>query len=358
MVVALERPATIDALVQRPAPINRIRTKTVQPNPALLPKQRISSEPSQPTKVAKRTASSSTPQATVPQPQPTIVVAPKAERKLLASNVRVPDLPPFGNIDHKWNRIYLPSLYLAFYTSSDLFKGYALASCLLTDTVQDMVNTVYPNVSYPVKAENEAFCLLSYNRIIERRGAIAQQALDNLSSHLKSFRIADDAQDFLLWARRLDGPLYFANPTPAFCKAVRGDAGYIAPSGRLRSPFVIALVRDALNFSANAVRSTSATSAYPVGLFALVMTSLERAATLLDADGNISQKIKKFSEENYGAKVKTYLSSMDSFTSEQWDEILEEYDVPNDIIESMGDLSIADDDRLNIFDFESPKKRH
>jgi hypothetical protein len=68
--------------------------------------------------------------------------------------------------------------------------------------------------------------------------------------------------------------------------------------------------------------------------------------------------MKKFSDENYGAQLKIYVNAMNAVTPEQWDEILQEYDVESKDTNAAGNLSVADDDRLNIFSFESPKKRY
>ncbi|KAH6911315.1 hypothetical protein BKA70DRAFT_57124 [Coprinopsis sp. MPI-PUGE-AT-0042] len=278
--------------------------------------------------------------------------------ELLASTVRVSNLPEFAHLNQDWKLKFLPTLYLIFYTSFDTFKGFALSSRPLLNIVQAAVNTVYPKATYRVRIKGEPFYLLAYNRINDRRARISNLALERLSTHLKGFRLTSEAHDFLMWARRLDGPLFFKEPTPASCKASRDEPGYVPPSGRLRSPFVVDLVRDALSHSKNALYVPNVTSgaSYPIGLFALVMISLERAASVLDADGAIPQKMKKFSEENYGAQLKTYVGAMNAITADQWDEILQEYDVASEDTDQAGNASVADNDRLNIFSFESPKK--
>jgi hypothetical protein len=67
----------------------------------------------------------------------------------------------------------------------------------------------------------------SYNRINDRRADIASSAIELLSTHLKAYRLTGEANDFLVWARRLDGPLFFKEPTPASCKVPRDDPSYI-----------------------------------------------------------------------------------------------------------------------------------
>jgi hypothetical protein len=67
----------------------------------------------------------------------------------------------------------------------------------------------------------------AYNRINDRRAAVATSALERLSTHLKAYQLTSEAQDFLMWARRLDGPLFFKEATPASCKASRNDPSYI-----------------------------------------------------------------------------------------------------------------------------------
>lgn len=88
-----------------------------------------------------------------------------------------------------------------------------------------------------------------------------------------------------------------------------------------------------------------------------IVLQLERAALVLNADGVIPPKVKKFSEENYGAQLQTYTNAMKAITADQWDEILDVYDVANEDVDDGCNTSVADNDRLNVFSFESPRKR-
>ncbi|KAH6916727.1 hypothetical protein BKA70DRAFT_1417517 [Coprinopsis sp. MPI-PUGE-AT-0042] len=345
-------PAKATRILVQPAP----RLRATKSNPVQDPAPANQTRVVKQRKKAKSELTDSL--STLPPPNRKTAEAPKIGSipKLLASDVQMHNLPLFSNKNQEWKNRFLPTLFSAYYRSVEPFKGSALSSQALADLVQQVINVVYPKVNYRAKTANEPFYLLSYNRINDRRGAIPQQAIEALSSHLKGFKLANDAHDFHVWARRLDGPLYFAEPTPASCRANRDDPDYTPPSGRLHSPFIINLVRNAFSYSKNAL-VVPGDSPYPVGLFALVMTSLERAAAVVAEDGTISATVKKFSAENYGDQVATYVKAMETITAEQWEDILEEYDIWDaNASDLAADASLADVDRLNIFNFESPKK--
>ncbi|TEB31131.1 hypothetical protein FA13DRAFT_1774504 [Coprinellus micaceus] len=80
-----------------------------------------------------------------------------------------------------------------------------------------------------------------------------------------------EARSWLEWARCDTGPLFFERPTPAHCTADVGEPGFVMPGGRLRSQFVVKLVRDSLSCSTGSLYTYDT---MPVGLFALTMAAM------------------------------------------------------------------------------------
>jgi hypothetical protein len=123
------------------------------------------SPPSRLPKASKKTQESDATPPPAPEPEPvsgsnTPTTNTNHATKLLASTVRVTNLPEFANINSEWRSRFLPTLWLTFYNSSDLFDRFALSSQSLLVTVQQTVDTVYPNVTYRVRIKDEPFYLL------------------------------------------------------------------------------------------------------------------------------------------------------------------------------------------------------
>ncbi|RXW16093.1 hypothetical protein EST38_g9753 [Candolleomyces aberdarensis] len=282
--------------------------------------------------------------------------------RLTTTNVEVEHLPTFAKVGNKWRVSFLPTLYHVFYISTDPFKNFMISTPALVGRVQQLVDLVYPEVAYEVQASNEPFHLLSYNRINERRGLIAKSALDVVSKHVVSTTFSNnrDRHDWLMWACRLDGPLFFEEPTPAWCKGNRGDEDYIEPSGRFKSHFIVKIAQKALSFSKNAAVD-ALPDAPPVGLFALIMLLLERAAAFIQVDGSVSKDIKPFSYKIYGEALDQYIEVVGRVSHERWREILALCAVP--VVQARQDpfgagSSAASVNRREMFSYESPKKRH
>lgn len=285
-------------------------------------------------------------------------------KRLTAASVRIGDLPTFTQVGNKWKNVFLPTIYHLLYLSDEPFKGFAIATPKLAHVVQEAVNIVYDEASYSVAEHahvGDPILLVVYNRINERRGHIAQHALDLISKHVKSCTNLTEAHQWLSWAHRLTGPLFFEDPTPAYCTVERGEPGFIEPGGRLKSPFMIALVQAALDqLKGSAMDSWEIRTRVPVGLLALVMTALERAAHIVQADGSVPARPRSFSDENYGYILDGYTRVLRSIGIEKWSEILKlctPAGADSDDDDFAANRSAADIDRDTMFCFDSPKKR-
>ncbi|KAF6763986.1 hypothetical protein DFP72DRAFT_873927 [Ephemerocybe angulata] len=293
----------------------------------------------------------------VPSPSPHIV--PPHGSLLTSTTVRKRHLPPFAEVDNKWKDLFLATVTHALYISAQPFQDFTVSTPIMRSQIQRAIDLVYPEAAYSVKARGDPILLLSYNRLCELRAKIASDAVDLVVKHVRSFSSTTESHEWLLWARRLNGPLYFEDPTPAYCLSQRGSAGFIEPSGKLKSQFILTLVEHYLQFSQSAISDTSSFQPM-VGLFGLVMAALERAVYIVRADAQLVANAKKFSHDNYGDKVDMFVQVVQGVSVDRWRELIEicsqeqtESDDDNAGPEAVGGGA----DHYNMFAFESPKKR-
>ncbi|KAG2005608.1 hypothetical protein CC2G_002000 [Coprinopsis cinerea AmutBmut pab1-1] len=310
-------------------------------------------------------ASRSRSRSTTPKP-PSYPGPPVKETKgsqyLKATNVRETDLPMFVRANQKWKHRFLPTLFHRLYISKEPFAGFILASESFVQTVQNVVDVVYPEVEYTVTFHGEPIHLLAYNRCNEKRSLIAGEAVTKVVQKLKSFSNIHEAQSWLTWASSITGPLYFKHPIPPSSPTHPSHPAYQAPSGRFESSFVIELAQSALKHSSNAFVNTDDR---PIGLFALILASLERAVEILNADG--SRKPEKegkkgeFSQAAWGKVVQDYATNFEKSVSQaKWDAIMalcSPREAQNRVNLDSAPAPILDKDRHAIFNFESPTKR-
>ncbi|KAH6908108.1 hypothetical protein BKA70DRAFT_1222909 [Coprinopsis sp. MPI-PUGE-AT-0042] len=282
---------------------------------------------------------------------------------LTASSTRMEHLPEFAPKNQKWSLAFLPTLHRRLYNSKDPFDDFLLASKTLVSIVQDIVDAVYIDVTYTVKCKGEPFHFMAYNRVNERRNAIVNEALALVIVKVKSFATPKEAKEWLVWARRMNGPLYWEMPTPATCKITDiEDERYIVPSGRLMSEYILTLASSALKYSSNALEEYKAEP--PIGLFAIIMAALERAALIIDEYGDKKKNATAFSKTSWGAQVKHYVGNLEGIDRQKWAEVLAACvnlggagdggeDSSDD--EDM-DRRVVDLDRRNMFAFQSPVK--
>ncbi|TFK28977.1 hypothetical protein FA15DRAFT_700540 [Coprinopsis marcescibilis] len=244
-------------------------------------------------------------------------------RPLTAHAVHMENLPAFTQINNRWRASFLPTLMDALYTSDEPFKEFVIQTTKIQGTVQVVVNKVYPKVNYTVQLMGDPVHLLAYNR---------------------TFRTLTEAYNWLLWVKNFNGPLFFQDPTP------------------LRSPHVQQEV-----VSENAIGYNGEWNP-PVGLFALIMASLERTAHILEPNGQVKQnpngspiKLAKFSDENWGAKLNLNLKSLGMIHLDKWADILEScapVQLDQVAVPVGGGMNIIADfeQRQNMFAYKSPRK--
>jgi hypothetical protein len=85
----------------------------------------------------------------------------KPTRPLTANTVRVSHLPPFTQVNSKWRKIFIPSLYNTFFHSEASFMDFVLGTSKFISIVQDLVDRVYPEVDYTIKGNDPILLLVS-----------------------------------------------------------------------------------------------------------------------------------------------------------------------------------------------------
>ncbi|KAJ7572019.1 hypothetical protein C8J56DRAFT_1070288 [Mycena floridula] len=279
--------------------------------------------------------------------------AKKSKRTHLTANkIRIENLPDFAQTE-RWRNIFIPTLYDLFFCSKDPWGDFSnTKSDGLVKGIQTVVNLVYPGIKYKV-TDSCAIFLLGYNRVNERRSAIGKSTLDTVTDHISvNCKTPAETASFISWANRPDGPLFFATPSPKDSPKSRRDPGYIRPKGRLQSEFILPIAKKFLRGKAKSLGDFG----YPKGLFALIMAGLERAIKSYGRD----TKLGDFSSTNDSAATTGYATSCESIDDATWKEILEACDLllqqAPDWTEA-GDLSLLDQNRATMFDFDSPKKK-
>lgn len=273
-----------------------------------------------------------------------------------AGKTRKTHLPQFVNVGNRWEDVCLPSLYAVVWVSQNPFADFKINTATLQGRVQRVIDTVYTNVDYSLH-EQDPILLLAHKRILSKRGEIASVAVDLLVKEVKSLSSATQAAHWLDWSQRLTGPLYFEHPTPASCRVSWDHPAFKPPRGRMKSPILVALVRKFLLASKNAVVVKENAHQRPVGLVALAMAALHRAARFVQPNGDVSPDITPFSGNKVNAMVEKFMGVAQGVTSETWDQFLELCDVPITTEEEHNaDASFDDLNCHRMYMFQSPKK--
>ncbi|KAJ2921952.1 hypothetical protein H1R20_g15146, partial [Candolleomyces eurysporus] len=280
--------------------------------------------------------------------------------RLRANAVRSADMPLFVEVENKWKDVFLPTLYHTFFLSVETFNAFKSSSSEFHETVQELIDLVYPKHKHVLAEVGDPIVLMAYNRVSGLRSNIAADAINTIQDHLqKNYKgTPGKAYEWLLWARHLDsGPLFFEVPTPFDCPVGMNEPGFVIPRGRMRSPLLISVVQNALKSVSGSLKDRGLV---PYGLFAMAMAALERAVGCLKPDGTIDSKVMtNFCQIKWGEAIAGYCDGCTGVSQDKWTAILslcQDVDTP-DSVEPTG---IQDEarviQRVNIFNFPSPTK--
>ncbi|KAJ2929616.1 hypothetical protein H1R20_g7477, partial [Candolleomyces eurysporus] len=287
--------------------------------------------------------------------------------RLTANGVRTADLPNFLEARNKWKAVFLPSLYHTLFLSLETFDAFRSSSPEFHETVQELIDLIYPESRYVLAEAGDPVVLTAYNRISIIRSQIASHAATVIQNHLReTFRLQDKhvapnyrgAHSWLLWARQLaSGPLFFEVPTPLECRVPSDDPAFIFPHGRMRSPFLLGVVTNALSHADGSIKDRSL---FPFGLFSISMAALERAACSIKEDATIDSKLMTtFCKVKWGEAIRNYCNLCCAFDPDTLASILnlcQNIDDAGCVIPAEGQDDVRIVQRANIFSFPSPTK--
>ncbi|RXW16151.1 hypothetical protein EST38_g9703 [Candolleomyces aberdarensis] len=282
----------------------------------------------------------------------------KVWARLSANAVRANDLPSFVDVDNRWKEVYLPTLYHTFYLSAETFSAFKSSSSAFIKTIQAIVDLVYPYKDYTVTGVGDPIVLMSYNRINGARSSIASDAMREIQEYIRKTYAGkpSEAYEWLCWARCLEyGPLFFENPTPLHLIGDPEDPDFVYPSGRLRSPFLLSVVRNALDGIDGTMKDRSLV---PGGLFAMAMGALERAARAIKPDASCDTAVlANFCQVKWGEAIAGYYEGFSNVSSAKWAIILSLcQDIPQNTGATINHQEVHIIQRVNIFNFKSPTK--
>jgi hypothetical protein len=161
-----------------------------------------------------------------------------------SNKVRVNNLPDFAK-NETWRKTFLPTLYNKFFASSNPFSQFAKGSNQFISLLQCIIAEVYPNVKYKVSAADAIHGLVSfplgsllhsqadlplsqaYNRVNEKRSTVGSNAVKVIKNHISTLDGTKAVRDWLLWASRGDGPLFFKNPVAPDAPLDRKHPNYV-----------------------------------------------------------------------------------------------------------------------------------
>ena len=166
--------------------------------------------------------------------------------KVTSNNIRVDNLPDFAK-DKTWRNNFLPTLYDKFFASSKPFSQFAKGSKEFVSLLQVVMNEVYPHVKYKVSALDTIHALVilssvrnddcdiwtnispsqAYNRVNEKRSTVGSNAVKIVENHIRTLDGTKASRDWLLWASRGDGPLFFTKPVAPDAPLDRKDPNYV-----------------------------------------------------------------------------------------------------------------------------------
>lgn len=81
--------------------------------------------------------------------------------KLLTAHTARKDLlPAFTQVQRRWTKIFLPTLYDVFYRSREPFRDFMVSTPQLVGTIQTVVDCIYPDFDHTVQLYGDAILLV------------------------------------------------------------------------------------------------------------------------------------------------------------------------------------------------------
>ncbi|KAK7021757.1 hypothetical protein VNI00_017305 [Paramarasmius palmivorus] len=253
----------------------------------------------------------------VPTPTPQ---APAPAVKTTNASIRKSDMPDF--IVRDWEPVFTHSLRCRIFNEPNLFNIKRTRE--LVPIIQDVVNRLYPGISYSVMLNHEPVLEMSYRKITECRTNIAGASLDVVKTYLEGTYTEqpEGQRQYCTWALRNDGPAIYSTPTPSSCTAKPGTPGYQYPDGMFESFFIV----QAMRRCSASIQSSKVDFGRPIGAVATVASAVERAFHHFENNNIDTLPKDQFSTSSYSSTIDGYAEYLRGFSERRWSHLRELYE--------------------------------
>ncbi|ESK81738.1 hypothetical protein Moror_11555 [Moniliophthora roreri MCA 2997] len=189
--------------------------------------------------------------------------------------------------------------------------------CLLA-TVQDLLQCLFPGISYQTSLSNDAIFEIAYRWTGDCRMIVVSTLIKTIQLFFKNHNEYADKPELIkkycTWVLRDDGPAIYSQPTPSSCTVRQGKPGYQFPDGIFESYFIIEVMKKVSTL----VKSSRIDFGDPVGALAMVATVVERAFKHFKANNIDCVKPEdQFTSEKYSAAVGEYVEVLQMISKNQ-----------------------------------------
>ncbi|KAG7098145.1 hypothetical protein E1B28_000115 [Marasmius oreades] len=236
-----------------------------------------------------------------------------------------------------WSSCVLPTAKHAMFASDQPMVKFRRDKVLL-ETVQDIVNQTFPEITYVCSLDRDAVFQQIYNQLNETCSEIGSKAIKTVGeffSHPEYNGHYRRILEYATWAsdRLEDGPAFYAEPSASNIKP--SDGNYVPPRGLFQSYFVIEMMK----FYMSKMAQSSIEYGCPVGLVGLVCAASKGHPPLV----SLTKESERFSEVNVGKHVKAFVCYAASLTDDEWEDLMVLYEYsPNPPCDEGGASSDSD----------------
>lgn len=233
---------------------------------------------------------------------------------IVISSDSLKELPQF--VQAEWTTRFLPTLYHCLFASDDPFSLFSKGPDLV-NTVQKVLNLVYPGTKYKV-VWGSKLCQLAYDRLCDKRSIIGRKSINVIKAFFAQaeyHRNPTAIGRYVRWATRQDGPALWEGPSPP--QYTEEDPGYKPPRGLFQSKFIIDVATPLLQY----LNTSQGNFGRPKALFALTAAAVERAF-LSFSTGAFIKPSGDFSQEHIGHLVADYMANFETFSERRWSELM------------------------------------
>ncbi|KAH9010261.1 hypothetical protein EDB84DRAFT_1570674 [Lactarius hengduanensis] len=212
-----------------------------------------------------------------------------------------------------WTTRFLPTLYHILFCSEKPFHDFSKGSGLV-QTVQKVIDVVYPDHSYVVTVQSKLYSN-AYDRLVEKRSDFGVHALQVADKFFKQLEYMNDTRtvsEYAIWATGKDGPALWGVPSPRGVSS--HDEDYVKAKGIFESRYMIDILATVIKKPMQTPYFSTADSDIP---------RIERAFSAFRSGQKV--RVGPFSRDNHGEIVAEYMHTLNSLSECRWKSMLTVY---------------------------------